>query len=118
MEFIKPIAEPTSAAAFDTLLTTQKTDYETKYYGKEDVNPMKGYWDNKGYQPYEPVSGFIFLSANGGIGGTAIRKPEHRINIERRGLFGQCSDLPYMSFMDSLDVEECGFDEAMSASFC
>ena len=80
---------------------------------------MKDYWANKGYQPYEPVRGFIDPSAAAAsAAATAIRKPDSRINIERRGLFGQCTDLPYMSFMDSLDVEECGFDQIMSADFC
>ena len=75
---------------------------------------MKDYWIKQGYQPYEPVRGFIQTSG----GTTGIRKPEYRLNIERSGLFGQCSDLQYMSFMDSLDVEECGFDQVMNQDFC
>jgi hypothetical protein len=98
-EFIKPLKEPSNGAEFDDLDAGTKKDYELLDYAQDDVNPMKDLWNNKGYQPYEPIKGFIHSSKD-----VSIIKPEHRLNIQRRGYYGQCTDLAYMAFMDSLET--------------
>ena len=52
------------------------TTYEANTYLGVEVNPSREYWDNTGYQPYEPVQGYTLLSA-----GQKLLKPENRLNI-------------------------------------
>ena len=98
-QFVKPVPDVANGAEFDHLDENAHKDYELLDYAKDDVNPMQELWNNKGYQPYEPLKGFVE-----GPGKVVFRRPENRLNIQRRGYFGQCTDLPYMGLMDSLDT--------------
>jgi len=53
------MTEPTTGAEFEDLDLNSKKDYELLDYDKDDVNPMNELWKNNGYQPYEPLKGFI-----------------------------------------------------------
>jgi len=121
-DFITKLDSPTTDEEFEALIpevasvvsdtegATASSDEEVvnllqmKHYNSEDVNPMASSWAEAGYQPYEPV---------------ATDPPRKWVTIHRSGLFGQCSDVPYISFMDSLPVEQCSFKpQEITKEFC
>jgi len=59
---------------------------------------------NSGYQPDETIKGFFE-----GKDGTRITRPNNIINIEKAGIYGQCSDGGVLNFLNPIERSTCSF---------
>ena len=98
-EFIMPLTTPKTNSEFDNLEKTAVKDFEQKSYKSPIVNPQAEYQKTKGYQPNETVKGYIDVPGNV----KKIWKPDARINFQSGGLFGHCSNLNLITFMNNVD---------------
>ena len=97
-----------------------KTDYEQKSYTSAPVNPYKKYHKIVGYQPYEQIRGVIQSTDPNTKDVTNQVKPNFRLNFPKSGLFGECSDVRFLTFMNSDSSQnQCGFKkQKMTKEFC
>ena len=78
-----------------------KIDYVQKSYTSDPVNPYKKYHKIVGYQPYEQLRGVIQSTDSSTKKVTNQVKPNLRLNFPKSGLFGECSDVRFLTFMNS-----------------
>ena len=110
-DFIKPLPKPEDIDKY----IEERSDYELKSYATKTKSELTDYNEKtEGYQVYEAVKGFL----DDGAGG-AIHKPENRINVQVPGLFGECSDLHFLNFLEPLKTQSCSFHrQKLTKEFC
>lgn len=114
-EFVGPITPATTAQEFNDLDAKKIQDYKTfNYESKSEESDADKYNQNPGYQPYESIKGYIEKDSS-----NKIVRPDSILNVQRAGMYGQCSDSGVLNFLRPSERSTCSFiPKKMDQSFC
>lgn len=111
--FVGPMDAAGTVSAFDALDASKTPGIRAlTYQSKAGEAALAKYQANAGYQPYERVKGYI-------DGSSRTTRPGSILNVQRAGVYGQCSDAGALNFMRPSERSTCGFiPKALDSAFC
>ena len=112
--FVNELQTPTTAAGLEALEEANE-HFEIKHYNTDSATtPLSTYQAKYGYQPYEPIKGFVQLSPT-----AKLQRVNDNINVQRAGVFGECTNAGLLTFMSNVESSSCSFlPQLITQDFC
>lgn len=110
-----PLMDPiTTEEQFNEKFDNALYDFEVQHYETELQDPYLEYHSASNYQTYEALKGWTEDSS-----GNKNFRPNMRVHFQKQGLFGQCSDMNFISMLNSVPDTQCSFKAvSMTEDFC